>query len=89
MLGNMKYIIVDRTFAVVFPASIYHRDAFNMVRGNLSGRHVTGAGYLGADDEGKLFVYGESEGYGIEADPSDLEIIMGSLHRLGKSASMG
>lgn len=81
MLG-MKYIIVDECFAVIFPAAIYHRDAFRLFRGDgLRGNNVTGAGYIGSDEDGKLRVYGRSEGYGIESNPADLEIIMEALHR--------
>jgi hypothetical protein len=81
MLGIMKYIIVDDRFPVVFPAQIYHVDAFRLVCCEMQGRHVTGAGYIGAAEDGKLYVYGRSEGFNIDAKPEDLEKIMGALHR--------
>ena len=83
-MQGMKYIIVDECFAVIFPAAIYHKDAFSLFRGTSNpcrGTKVTGAGYIGADAEGKLYVYGRSDGYGIESDPADLEIVMSALHR--------
>lgn len=81
MTDTMKYIIVDDCFAVVFPAAVYHREAADMVRGNTGSKHITGAGYIGADENGKLYVYGRSEGFNMDAKPEDLEIVMGALHR--------
>jgi hypothetical protein len=81
MSDTMKYIIINEHSAVVFPASIYHSDAADMVGGELGSRHVTGAGYLGADEHGKLYVYGRSEGFNLDSRPEDLEVIMGALHR--------
>lgn len=81
MKDTMKYIIIDDRFAVVFPAAIYHTDAARMMGAGLLARNVTGAGYLGADENGKLYVYGRSEGFNMDANPNDLETIMGALHR--------
>ena len=81
MLG-MKYIIVDDVFAVIFPASIYHVDAFALFSDPVyKGCEVTGAGYIGADEEGRLFVYGRSEGFDIDSKPEDIKLILESLHR--------
>lgn len=77
----MKYIIVDDKFAVVFPSCILHADAAKLLGSKVGGRHITGAGYIGADESGKLYVYGGSEGFGMKANPGDLEKIMGALHR--------
>lgn len=83
MLG-MKYIIVDEAFAVIFPGAIYHKDAFGLFRGTknaeMRGVGVTGAGYIGADEDGKLYVYGRSEGFDIDSKPDDIDLIMHSLH---------
>lgn len=77
----MKYIIVNDKHALIFPAALYHRDAFLFFRSGTSGGKVTGAGYIGADDKGKLFLYGRSEGFNLDADPKDIELIMQALHR--------
>ena len=81
MDGMMKYIILNDKFAVVFPAAVYHADAARMMGAELMGRRVTGAGYIGADEDGKLYVYGRSEGFDMDAKPDDLTKIMGALHR--------
>lgn len=79
---GMKYIIVDDAFAVIFPAAIYHVDAFSLFSGyEYKGCVVTGAGYIGADEEGKLFVYGRSEGFDIDSKPEDIKLILTALHR--------
>lgn len=85
MSGTMKYIIVNDSFAVIFPAQVHHSDLFRLF-GHSSetlgpSKKLTGAGYLGADENGKLYVYGRSEGFNMEAKPEDLKIVMGSLHR--------
>lgn len=77
----MKYIILNEAFALIFPAAVYHSDAAKMMGSPLLGREVTGAGYIGADEQGKLYVYGRSEGFNMDAKPEDLEIVMGALHR--------
>lgn len=78
----MKYIIVDNKSAIIFPAQMLHADAFDFMNPwHMLDLKVTGAGYIGADQTGKLYVYGRSEGYNIDAKPEDLEIVMGALHR--------
>jgi hypothetical protein len=79
-MNGMKYIIIDDHKAIIFPATLYHADVFSLLKVHSSNR-VTGAGYLGADKDGKLFVYGRSEGYGMDADPADLEFILAALHK--------
>lgn len=81
MTDTMKYIIIEDHFAVVFPAAVYHSDAASMIGQGIGSNHVTGAGYIGADEQGKLYVYGRSEGFNMDAKPEDLEIVMGALHR--------
>lgn len=85
MSGIMKYIVIEDKHAVVFPSQILHRDAYTLFDGGgtyFGNRpQVTGAGYIGADENGKLYVYGRSEGFNIDAKPEDLRVVMGALHR--------
>jgi hypothetical protein len=78
---GMKYIIVNDKHALIFPDALYHKDAFLFFRSGTSGGKVTGAGYIGADNDGKLYTYGRSEGFNIDSKPEDMELIMQALHR--------
>lgn len=81
-INELKYIIIDGQYPVIFPACIYHKDMYALVSRSVPGP-VTGAGYIrvlaGAGGVPNLDVFGESIGFGLKARESDKRVILAAL----------
>jgi hypothetical protein len=81
-INELKYIIIDGQYPVIFPACIYHRDMYALVSRSVPGP-VTGAGYVrvsaGNNGVPNLEVFGESIGFNLKARESDKRVILAAL----------
>lgn len=71
-MNEMKYIMVDEIFPIIFQTYLVHKDIAHGVRSN----PVTSAGFVQRDAEGNYHCYGESVSLNIKSNPEmDSKII--------------
>lgn len=68
-MREMKYVMIDENFPVIFHNTVVHRDM------RYAGR-ITSAGFCQQDAEGTWFCYGRSESLNMDSHPEqDSKII--------------
>lgn len=65
-MGDLKYIMIDYAFPVIFGSALAHKDVAFGLR-DLG--PVTSAGFVQNNGDGTFSCYGESISLGIKSDP--------------------
>lgn len=81
-MSEMKYIMIDEIFPIIFDSSLIHREIAFAVRT----QPVTSAGFVQLDADGNYHCYGESISLGIKADPEKDSKIINRFLKGGNNA---